>query len=113
MDSSGVLHCESLSESRVEAGPVLWAEFSLLPCKQLSTVWQQSYRGTYDTPFRGGASLGIQRQRYVSMEEGRDPRALLQEGSGRAVCSLWSARGCIGLPGGRWPAGRPAPWGAL
>ena len=80
VDSSGVLHCESLPESRVEAGPVLWAEFSLLPCKQLSTVWQQSYRGTYDTPFRGGASLGIQRQRYVSMEDGRDPRALLRQG---------------------------------
>ena len=80
VDSSGVLHCESLSESRVEAGPVLWAEFSLLPCKQLSTVWQQSYRGTYDTPFRGGTSLGIQRQRYVSMEDGRDPRALLRQG---------------------------------
>ena len=112
VDSSGVLHCESLSESRVEAGPVLWAEFSLLPCKQLSTVWQQSYRGTYDTPFRGGASLEFSASCYVSMEEGRDPGSSAG-GQRRAVCSLWSAWGCIGLPGGRWPAGRPAPWGAL
>lgn len=98
VDSSGVLHCESLPESRVEAGPVLWAEFSLLPCKQLSTVWQQSYRGTYDTPFRGGASLGIQRQRYVSMEDGRDPRALLQEGQQESRLLI------VECPGLHWPA---------
>ena len=93
------------------AGRVLSAELSRLPCKQLSAVWQQSFRGTYDTPFRG--AVGVKRQRYVSMEDGRDPGLFCRRGSGRAVCSLWSARGCIGLPGGRWPAGRPAPWGAL
>ena len=60
------------------AGRVLSAELSRLPCKQLSAVWQQSFRGTYDTPFRGAA--GVKRQRYVSMEDGRDPRALLRQG---------------------------------
>ncbi len=109
VDSSGMLHCESLPESRVEAGPVLWAEFSLLPCKQLSTVWQQSYRGTYDTPFRGGASLGIQRQRYVSMEDGRDPRGSSAGGAAGEPSAHCGVPGAVlACPGGAGQrAGRP------
>ncbi len=105
VDGSGMLHCESLPESRVEAGPVLWAEFSLRPCKQLSTVWQQSYRGTYDTPFRGGrVSVGIQRQRYVSMEDGRDPRALICGGAAGEPSAHCGVPGAVlACPGERWP----------
>ena len=77
-DYLGTLHCEGPQETKVIAGRVLSAELSRLPCKQLSAVWQQSFRGTYDTPFRGAA--GVKRQRYVSMEDGRDPRALLRQG---------------------------------
>ncbi len=78
VDGKGTLHCEGPQETKVIAGRVLSAELSRLPCKQLSAVWQQSFRGTYDTPFRGAA--GVKRQRYVSMEDGRDPRALLRQG---------------------------------
>ena len=78
VDGKGTLHCEGPQETKVTAGRVLSAELSRLPCKQLSAVWQQSFRGTYDTPFRGAA--GVKRQRYVSMEDGRDPRALLRQG---------------------------------
>ena len=78
VDGKGTLHCEGPQETKVIAGRVLSAELSRLPCKQLSAVWQQSFRGTYDTPFRGAA--GVKRQRYVSMEDGRDPRELLRQG---------------------------------
>lgn len=78
VDGKGTLHCEGPQETKMTAGRVLSAELSRLPCKQLSAVWQQSFRGTYDTPFRGAA--GVKRQRYVSMEDGRDPRALLRQG---------------------------------
>ena len=78
VDGKGTLHCEGPQETKVTAGRVLSAELSRLPCKQLSAVWQQSFRGTYDTPFRGAA--GVKRQRYVSMEDGRDPRELLRQG---------------------------------
>lgn len=95
VDGKGTLHCEGPQETKVTAGRVLSAELSRLPCKQLSTVWQQSFRGTYDTPFRGAA--GVKRQRYVSMEDGRDPRALLLPGGGgRAGSSRWSARATAG-----------------
>ena len=53
VDGKGTLHCEGPQETKVMAGRVLSAELSRLPCKQLSAVWQQSFRGTYDTPFRG------------------------------------------------------------
>ena len=53
VDGKGTLHCEGPQETKVTAGRVLSAELSRLPCKQLSAVWQQSFRGTYDTPFRG------------------------------------------------------------
>ena len=96
VDGKGTLHCEGPQETKVTAGRVLSAELSRLPCKQLSAVWQQSFRGTYDTPFRGAA--GVKRQRYVSMEEGRDPRALLQEGQRESRLLI------VECPGLYWPA---------
>lgn len=95
VDGKGTLHCEGPQETKVIAGRVLSAELSRLPCKQLSAVWQQSFRGTYDTPFRGAA--GVKRQRYVSMEDGRDPRVLLQEGQQESRLLI------VECPGLYWP----------
>ena len=102
VDGKGTLHCEGPQETKVIAGRVLSAELSRLPCKQLSAVWQQSYRGTYDTPFRNPAAKGVKRQRYVSMEESRDPRALLKKGEAESFLltveclgNSWPERGTL------------------
>ena len=102
VDGACVLHCEGVPESRMSAGRVLSAEYSRQPCKQLSAVWQQSFRGTYDTPFRNTAAWGVKRQRYVSMEESRDPRELLKEGEKESrlltvecLGNCWPDRGAL------------------
>lgn len=102
VDGGGILHCEGIPESHMEVGKVVSAQLSRQPCKQLSAVWQQSFRGTYDTPFRNTAAWGVTRQRYVSMEDGRDPRQLLREGERESrlltvECSgnYWPARGVL------------------
>lgn len=102
VDGACVLHCEGIPESRIIAGRVLSAEYDRHPCKQLSTVWQQSFRGTYDTPFRNTAAWGVKRQRYVSMEESRDPRELLKEGERESrlltvecLGNCWPGRGAL------------------
>lgn len=102
VDGSGVLHCEGIPQSEMTVDKVLSGEFSRQPCKQLSVVWQQSYRGTYDTPFRNTAAWGVTRQRYVSMEESRDPRELLKEGERESrlltvecLGNYWPARGTL------------------
>ena len=102
VDGSAVVHCEGLPQQKLTAGKVLSAEISRRPYKQLSAVWQQSYRGTYDTPFRNPAAKGVKRQRYVSMEESRDPRALLKEGEAESFLltveclgNFWPERGTL------------------
>lgn len=102
VDGGGILHCEGIPESQMDVGKVVSAQISRQPCKQLSAVWQQSFRGTYDTPFRNTAAWGVTRQRYVSMEDGRDPRQLLREGERESrlltvECSgnYWPARGAL------------------
>lgn len=111
VDGKGTLHCEGPQKTKVIAGRVLSAELSRLPCKQLSAVWQQSFRGTYDTPFRGAA--GVKRQRYVSMEDGRDPGRCSARGSGRAGSSRWSARATAGPAPGRWSQWKRPAWAGL
>lgn len=98
VDGSGILHCEGIGETSLEMGKVLSAEFSRQPCKQISAVWQQSFRGDYDTPFRNTAAWGVKRQRYVSMEDGRDPRALLREGERESRLLT------VECPGNFWPS---------
>ena len=102
VDGACVLHCEGIPESRITAGRVLSAEYDRQPCKQLSTVWQQSFRGTYDTRLRNTAAWGVKRQRYVSMEESRDPRELLKEGEQESrlltvecLGNCWPGRGAL------------------
>ena len=97
VDGEGGVHCEGAEEVVCPAGPVLSAQLSRSPCRRLSAVWQQSYRGSYDTPFRNAAFGGAPRQRYVSMEDGRDPRELIREGE-REYRLL-----TVELPGDFWP----------
>ena len=54
-------------------------------------------RGTYDTPFYNRQAKGVVRQRYVSRESGRDPRALLQEGEEEYLLLT------VELAGEHWP----------
>ena len=96
----GVLHCEGLPEPPLRVEQVLSAELSRQPCKQLSTVWQQSFRGTYDTPFRNRLAKRVVRQRFVSMEEGRDPRALLRESQRESSLLTVECRGNYWPPRG-------------
>lgn len=116
VDGDRVVHCLAPASLQVEAGPVTGAELSLLPCKRLSAVWQQSYRGGYDTPFRPEEEPPWPRQRYVSVEEGRDPRALVAAGERQSrrltvECPglLWPAPGAL-VSGGAGPLGRFAGW---
>ena len=80
VDGLGTIHCEGAPPATRIIEEVLSAEIERKPCQQLSAVWQQSYRGTYDTPFRNPAASGVVRQRYVSMEDGTDPRSLIRQG---------------------------------
>lgn len=97
VDGGGVLHCEGMPTAQMKLEKVLSAELSRQPCKQLSAVWQQSFRGTYDTPFRNTTAWGVKRQRYVSMEDGRDPRALLREAQRESVLLT------VECSGNHWP----------
>lgn len=63
-------------------------------------MWQQSFRGTYDTPFRNRLAKRVVRQRFVSMEEGRDPRALLRESQRESSLLTVECRGNYWPPRG-------------
>ena len=79
---------------------VISVELSRMPCNQLSTVWKQSFRGSYDTPYRSAAAPGVIRQRFLSTEDGQDPRELLRQGEREsrlltveAMGAYWPVRG--------------------
>lgn len=97
VDGDGVIHCEGLPETSLRVDPVSSVELSRMPCSQLSAVWQQSFRGTYDTPFRNSAAPGVFRQRFLSMEDGRDPRELIRQGQRESRLLTVEA------PGAYWP----------
>ena len=99
VDFEGVLHCEGVEERLLEAGSVLRAELNARPCKRLSAVWKQGYRGGYDTLF-SDPDCPVVRRRYVSAQSGKNPRELLEEGKRASflltvVCgeALWPLRG--------------------
>lgn len=92
----GVLHCEGLQEEETVLDGVLWAEISHKPCKELSEVWQQSFRGTYDTPYREPGAIAV-RRRYCSNGSGQNPKEMLR----KARVESYSVT--LECPGVVWP----------
>ena len=79
VDETGALRCDGLPSFSVDLGTASWGELSFKPCKELSEVWQQSFRGTYDTPYRR-REAAVQRRRYCSSQSGEDPKETLAQG---------------------------------
>lgn len=108
VDPEGALHCEGLEGQEGEIGEVLWAEVSRRPCKELSQVWQQSFRGAYDTLYQNPEAM-VARRRYLSSQSGVDPKRLLEDSRRESFCvtlecagALWPAAGkafTVELPG--------------
>lgn len=99
VDRDGVLRCEEIEEREELVTQVLWAEISRKPCKEISEIFQQSFRGVYDTRYREPSALAV-RRRYVSNQSGVNPRDMLAEAreAGYRVtleCGgvVWPARG--------------------
>ena len=69
---------------------------ALAPCKRISEVRQQSFRGGYDTPYRNQEAV-VERRRYGSMQSGEDPREVIARGE-RESFSL-----TVECPGLLWP----------
>lgn len=108
VDFDGAIHCEGLEGRALRLDSVISAELCRLPCKQLSTVWKQGYRGGYDTLY-SDPEAPVVRRRYVSAQSGTNPRELLEKakkGSGllTVVCAggWWPLRGAradVDVPG--------------
>lgn len=79
VDQSGRVQCGGIAGRQLELSQVISARVELLPCKRISQVWQQSFRGSYDTLYRSERA-GFPRSRYVGMESKQDPRQLLRQG---------------------------------
>lgn len=95
-DADGVLHCEGGEIQEETLAEVLWAEVSQLPCKEISEVWQQSFRGAYDTPYREHSAIA-QRRRYSSIQSGANPKEMLAQ----AKAASW--RAALECTGAVWP----------
>lgn len=108
VDTRGTVHCGSRGTAELELPGVISAQIQSRPCKRISEVWQQSFRGTYDTRYRS-AVPGAVRRRYLSMQSGRDPRKILAQGeqdgfllSVLCVGAVWPGREALAsvtLPG--------------
>ena len=96
VDCQGVLHCQGAPERELRLGEVLSATLALAPCKRISEVRQQSFRGGYDTPYRNQEAV-VERRRYGSMQSGEDPREVIARGE-RESFSL-----TVECPGLLWP----------
>jgi len=99
VDFDGGLHCEGWEERRVVLTDVISAQISRLPCKRLSAVWKQGYRGGYDALYTD-PDAPVTRRRYVSALSGKNPRELLDQAKKDSflltvVCagSWWPLRG--------------------
>lgn len=97
VDPEGVLHCEGLEEQEETVQEVLWAEVSRRPCKELSQVWQQSFRGAYDTLYRDPDAM-VERRRYLSSQSGADPKGILRKAKQESFCLTVECAGLL------WPA---------
>ena len=96
VDETGALRCDGLPSFSVDLGTASWGELSFKPCKELSEVWQQSFRGTYDTPYRR-REAAVQRRRYCSSQSGEDPKETLAQG----LRESWQLT--VECPGSFWP----------
>lgn len=96
VDGEGVLRCGGREAEDMPIADVLWAEISQKPCKELSEIWQQSFRGAYDTPYRDQEAAAL-RRRYVSSQSGGDPKKMLEQ----AKAESWSAT--LECGGAVWP----------
>lgn len=108
VDCSGRVHCTGGEEKHIELSEVISAQLQSKPCKRISEVWQQSFRGTYDTRYKSGVP-GAVRRRYLSTQSGKDPREILSRGeqegfSLTVLCAgaIWPGRNAlvsVELPG--------------
>ena len=78
VDFEGVLHCEGAGPRGLELDRVMEAKLCRLPCKRLSALYKQGYRGGYDTRFTD-PEAAVPRRRYISAQSGQNPRQLLKE----------------------------------
>lgn len=79
VDLDGLVQCGGYPGKNLELKDVMSAQVNLLPCKRVTEVWQQSSRGTYDTPYRSEGQ-NVPRRRYLSMQSGKSPRQVLEAG---------------------------------
>ena len=79
VDENGLVQCGEVPERHRELTGIISAELVLKPAERISEVWQQSYRGSYDTRYRNEAAP-IPRRRYLSLNSGISPKALLKAG---------------------------------
>lgn len=100
VDFDGAVHCEGRKERRLILGQVMGAQMSRLPYKRLSAVWKQGYRGGYDTLY-SDSGAGLPRRRYLSAQNGKNPRTVLKEARQASfllavTCagSWWPPHGC-------------------
>ncbi len=108
VEPDGTVQCAGQAEQQVELSEITEAQLRLLPVKRISQVWQQSYRGGYDTLYRG-AEHGLPRRRYLALGSEKQPREVLAAGEREsfrleATClgPVWPVRGAavsIALPG--------------
>lgn len=79
----GVVHCAPADVHDFPLTGVISAQYSELPCKRVTEVWQQSCRGQYDTRYRAehadGQNPKTLRRRYLSREATRSARDLLRQ----------------------------------
>ena len=101
VDGEGALHCEGAQAREERISQVLWAEVSRMPCKELSQVWQQSFRGGYDTVYRDPEAVS-QRRRYCSSQSGKSPKRMIADArresfSLTVACgeAVWPVRGKV------------------
>lgn len=79
VDLDGLVQCGGLPGKSLELKDVISAQVNLLPCKRITEVWQQSSRGSYDTPYRS-EGRNVPRRRYLSMQSGKNPHQVLEAG---------------------------------
>ena len=96
VDPEGVLRCDGLPTGELALKEVSGAVLSQKPCKELSQVWQQSFRGGYDTLYRDKDAVA-QRRRYCSSQSGLNPRAMIEQ----ARRESWSVT--VEAPAALWP----------